>query len=111
MDHEQFSIDIPQCRPIAQGRGPREKRWEILGEDHPDTLWTMGNLAWTYYKLGRFLQAEELCAGALDKHRKVLGEDHPDTIRVMCNLALTYRVLNKVPEAEELERLVAYHEI
>jgi tetratricopeptide (TPR) repeat protein len=87
-----------------------EKRSKILGEDHPDTPKTMGNLAGTYYRLGRFMQAEELYAGALEKYRKLLGEDHPNTIWIMCNLAFTYRELDKVPEAEELERLVAYHE-
>jgi tetratricopeptide (TPR) repeat protein len=71
----------------------------------------MGNLAWTYYKLGQFLQAEELLAMTLEKYRKLLGEDHPRTIRIMGNLALTYHVLDKVPEAEELERFVAYHEV
>jgi hypothetical protein len=88
-----------------------EKRRELLGEDHPDTLRAMGNLAATYGILGRFLQAEELGAEALEKYRKLLGEDHGVTIRMMCNLALTYRTFDKVPEAEELERLVAYHEV
>jgi tetratricopeptide (TPR) repeat protein len=88
-----------------------EKRRELLGEDHPDTLWAVGNLAMTYYKLGRFMQAEELYALALEKHRKLLGEDNPATIWIMRNLALTYCKLDKVPAAEELERLVAYHEV
>jgi tetratricopeptide (TPR) repeat protein len=88
-----------------------EKQRELLGEDHPNTLRAMGNLAWTYYKLGQFMQAEELCAGTLEKHRKLRGEDHPDTIQIMRNLALAYRKLDKVPEAEELERLVEYHKV
>ncbi|KAJ6563808.1 hypothetical protein B0H19DRAFT_1258340 [Mycena capillaripes] len=88
-----------------------EESGEGLGEDHPDTLQAMGNVVVTYYKLGQFLQAEELCAGALEKHKKLLGEHHPDTIRTMHNLALTYRILDKVPKAEEMEKLVAYHEV
>jgi hypothetical protein len=88
-----------------------EKRKELLGEDHPDTLLALGNLTATYHNVGQFLPAEKLGAGALEKHRKLLGEDNPETIRIMRNLALTYRKLDKVPEAEELERLVAYHEV
>ncbi|KAJ7915453.1 hypothetical protein B0H13DRAFT_1489960, partial [Mycena leptocephala] len=80
-----------------------EKQRELLGGDHPDSLETMENLACTYYDLGKFLQAEELEAGALEKYRKLLGEDHPVTIRIMRNLALMYQKLDKVPEAEELE--------
>jgi tetratricopeptide (TPR) repeat protein len=88
-----------------------EKRRELLGEDHPDTLSAMGNSAVTYYELGQFMQAEELCAGALKKYRELLGDEHWNTIWIMRNLALTYRKLDKVPEAEELERLVAYHDV
>jgi thioredoxin-like negative regulator of GroEL len=37
-----------------------EKRKQLLGADHPDTLQAMANLAATYHQLGRYKKAEEL---------------------------------------------------
>jgi hypothetical protein len=36
------------------------KQKKILGEDHPETLKVMGQLAKTYQSLGQFRRAEEL---------------------------------------------------
>ncbi|KAJ7657089.1 hypothetical protein B0H17DRAFT_1021310, partial [Mycena rosella] len=70
-----------------------EYREGILGDSHPDTLWAMGNLAWTYYELRQFKEAEQLGVVVLEKGRKILGEDHPDTLLAMGNLASTYHQL------------------
>ncbi|KAJ7850251.1 hypothetical protein B0H13DRAFT_1905771 [Mycena leptocephala] len=37
-----------------------EKRKKFLGDNHPDTLWTMRNLALTYHSLNKLSEAEEL---------------------------------------------------
>ncbi|KAJ6547814.1 hypothetical protein DFH09DRAFT_1505800 [Mycena vulgaris] len=79
-----------------------EKRRKILGENHPDTLWTMGSLASTYYNLGKLMEAEELEVVVLEKWRKILGENHPDSLHAMANLAITYHDLGKLKEAEQL---------
>ena len=52
----------------------------LQGEDHPDTLTSMGNLAGLYRAQGRLDQAEPLYVACLDKRRAKLGEDHPDTL-------------------------------
>ncbi|KAJ7904121.1 hypothetical protein B0H13DRAFT_2274711 [Mycena leptocephala] len=83
-----------------------KKRKQVLGDDHPDTLRTMGNLASTYWHLGKFQQAEELQVVVLEKRKHDLGDDHPDTLRYMGNLASTYRSLGKFQRAEELEVVV-----
>ncbi|KAJ7698317.1 P-loop containing nucleoside triphosphate hydrolase protein, partial [Mycena rosella] len=57
-----------------------QDRRDILGEDHPATLWAMSHLASTYHKLGNLKEAEELELLVLEKRRKILGEDHPDTL-------------------------------
>ncbi|KAJ6484270.1 P-loop containing nucleoside triphosphate hydrolase protein [Mycena vulgaris] len=74
----------------------------VLSEDHPDTLYAMGNLASTYQQLGKLQEAEELEVVVFEKRRKILGEDHPSTLRAMGNLANTYIKLGKLQEAEEL---------
>ncbi|KAJ7121148.1 hypothetical protein C8R44DRAFT_623356, partial [Mycena epipterygia] len=83
-----------------------EKLRHILGESHPKTLVTMGNLAATYQSLGRFKEAEELETVVLEKWTNVLGDNHPDTLRAMGNLAVTFRNLGKLKEAEELHVVV-----
>jgi hypothetical protein len=37
-----------------------EARSRVLGEEHPDTLMAMANLARTYRKQGRWKEVEEL---------------------------------------------------
>ncbi|KAJ7635644.1 hypothetical protein B0H17DRAFT_1279709 [Mycena rosella] len=43
-----------------------EDRRDILGDDHPDTLYAMGGLASIYYKLGELKEAEELDTAVLE---------------------------------------------
>jgi hypothetical protein len=59
----------------------------VLGEDHPDTLMSMNNLAEIRRALGDFQGARELHEQTLAGYRRVLGDDHPDTLRSMNNLA------------------------
>jgi tetratricopeptide (TPR) repeat protein len=40
--------------------GALEKYRKLLGEDHPNTIWIMRNLALTYRKLDKVPEAEEL---------------------------------------------------
>ena len=62
----------------------------VLGEERPDTLKSMNNLALTYLDEGKYAQAEVLHAKVLEIQRRLLGEDHLDTLTSMINLGLTY---------------------
>ncbi|KAF7297761.1 NB-ARC-domain-containing protein [Mycena kentingensis (nom. inval.)] len=57
-----------------------EKRTEILGPDHPNTLNTMSNLAETKGNLGDYRAAEQLMTQVLHKYTDLFGEDHPKTV-------------------------------
>ncbi|KAJ7447397.1 hypothetical protein FB451DRAFT_778546 [Mycena latifolia] len=83
-----------------------ERQRTLLGEDHPDVLLSMANLATTYWKLGQVRKAEELDTMVLEKYKTLLGEDHPDTLNAMANVAATYRELGEFKKAEELETMV-----
>ena len=78
-------------------------RNRYLGEEHPDTIWAMGNLADTYESLGKYADAEKLQIQVLDMRNRLLGEKHPDTITAMSNLAVTYESLEQHADAEKLE--------
>ncbi|KAJ7099126.1 hypothetical protein C8R44DRAFT_747811 [Mycena epipterygia] len=79
-----------------------QKRRDLLGEDHLDTLEAMYWLAWIYRLLGRFKEAEQLEVMVLKQQKDILGDNHPDTLDVMGNLAMTYERLGKFQVAEEL---------
>ncbi|KAJ7904909.1 hypothetical protein B0H13DRAFT_1881498 [Mycena leptocephala] len=76
-----------------------EKRKLLLGEEHPDTLSAMANLAVSYRKLGQLKEAAELEAVVLEKRKLLLGEEHPDTLSAMANLAVSCGELGQLKEA------------
>ncbi|KAJ7499622.1 hypothetical protein FB451DRAFT_1429577 [Mycena latifolia] len=82
-----------------------ERQRTLLGEDHPDAVASMANLAGTYMELGEFKQAEELETMVMKKSRKILGEQHQATLKAMANLATTYRKLGQFKQAEELQTM------
>jgi hypothetical protein len=57
-----------------------ETRKRMLGQEHPDTLTSMANLAFTWKSLGRDHDALELMRECLLLLKQKLGVDHPDTI-------------------------------
>ncbi|KAI2669860.1 hypothetical protein LCP963914a_9880 [Penicillium roqueforti] len=80
-----------------------ETRKTKLGEDHPDTLTSMANLALTYSNQGRWDEAEQLQVQLMETRKTKLGEDHPDMLTSMANLASTYRNQGRWDKAEQLE--------
>ncbi|KAJ7754810.1 hypothetical protein B0H16DRAFT_1458849 [Mycena metata] len=83
-----------------------QKQKQFLGEDHPDTLLTMGNLASSYSPLGEHQKAQKLKSVVLEKQKQLLGEDHPDTLFTMGNLANSYLDLGEHQKAQELMSVV-----
>jgi tetratricopeptide (TPR) repeat protein len=67
-----------------------------LGEEHPDTLLSISNLALTYSQQGKMDKAAELQEKVLEAGRRILGEEHPDTLSSMNNLASTYSQQGKM---------------
>ncbi|KAF8182452.1 hypothetical protein K438DRAFT_1767370 [Mycena galopus ATCC 62051] len=83
-----------------------EKQKQLLRDNHPNTLQTMGNLASIYSKLGEHQKAKELTVIVLEKQKQVLGENHPATLRTMGNLAITYSNLGEHQKDKELKVIV-----
>jgi serine/threonine-protein kinase len=72
----------------AQLAGALDARERWLGEEHPDTLTTMRELAMTRFHHAQLGEALALAERVLDARRRVLGEEHPDTLQSMSDLAL-----------------------
>ncbi|KAJ7875909.1 hypothetical protein B0H14DRAFT_44270 [Mycena olivaceomarginata] len=78
----------------------------LLGEEHPNTLFAMVNLATSYRDLGQSKEAAELREAVLEKSKRLLGEEDPNTLLAMANLAISYRDLGQSKEAAELGEAV-----
>jgi len=65
---------------VQMHEGVLQRRGHVLGEEHPDTLRSLNNLALTYARLGRPDEASQMHEQVLEKRRQILREDHPDTL-------------------------------
>ena len=73
----------------------------VLGENHPETLTSMNNLALLYDKQGESEKAMLLFEECLRMHKTVLG-DHRETIITLINLAGLYKVKGESGKALSL---------
>jgi hypothetical protein len=83
-----------------------EIRRRILGDEHPDTLTSMNNLAATLQAQGDLTGAREKQEDVLDITRRILGDEHPDTLTSMNNLAATLRAQGDLTGAREKQEEV-----
>ncbi|KAJ7847594.1 P-loop containing nucleoside triphosphate hydrolase protein [Mycena olivaceomarginata] len=83
-----------------------QKRRENLGEDHPETLHAMRDMAATYNKLDLPKKAEEILPLLLEKQRKTLGDDHPFTLLIMEDMSRTFSQLGQLHRSEELNTII-----
>ncbi|KAF9063434.1 hypothetical protein BDP27DRAFT_1451247 [Rhodocollybia butyracea] len=112
------TIHVRQCLACILKDSGFGLQWEILeeeifmlckkviGEHHPKTLTSMGNLALTYHLLGKLKSAQKLEEEVLVLRKKVFGEHHPDTLISMANLAMTYHALGEWESAQKLQEEV-----
>jgi tetratricopeptide (TPR) repeat protein len=83
-----------------------ELRKSKLGEDHPEILGLMHNLAIWYSKTGRRDEALKLTRQVVELCKSKLGDDHPDILRLMHNLAIWYSETGRRNEALKLTQQV-----
>jgi tetratricopeptide (TPR) repeat protein len=83
-----------------------QMRKRVLGEEHPDTISAMSNLAITLGDQGQLDQAATMKKEVLAKRKRILGEEHPNTISAMSNLAITLSDQGQLDEAAAIEKEV-----
>ncbi|MFM2095520.1 MAG: hypothetical protein RIS70_2644 [Planctomycetota bacterium] len=76
----------------------------ILGQDHPQTIASMGTLAEALRASGQLDKALPLYEQTLRFARDRLGSDHPDTLTSMNNLAVGYHAAGELNKAIPLYR-------
>ncbi|PVH92043.1 hypothetical protein DM02DRAFT_544538 [Periconia macrospinosa] len=81
-----------------------EKRKKNLGEEHPDTLLSMKNVARALGRQGKYAEAEKMHQETLALLKKVIGEEHPDTLSSMGYVARTLGNQGEYAKAEKMHR-------
>lgn len=65
-----------------------EEERKALGDQHPDMLTSINNLATVLRNEGKYEAAEEMSRRALDGREKALEKEHTHTLTSISNLAL-----------------------
>jgi serine/threonine protein kinase len=79
-------------------------RMKELGEEHPDTMASMANLAALNFRAGNHDEALRLFIRSTALRTRVLGEEHPDTLKSMNDLAIGYGANGDWDESIKLRR-------
>ena len=77
---------------------------QALGQDHPEMVEPLTDLADLYERQGRYTEAEPLYQRALHIQEQALGPDHPDIVYPLSGLAILYERQGKYVEAKSLSR-------
>lgn len=89
---------------LTQAEKKVEERLRLLGQEHPDTLMSMTELASLYSSAGRFEEAAHLGSQVMNMKEKVLGVENPETLRSMALMAAMLQVQGQLKEAEQMYR-------
>ena len=76
----------------------------VLGEQHPDTLATLNNVAELYRRQNQYAEAESMFNELLATRRRILKADHPNITNVLASLGGIKLEQQKYAEAEPLLR-------
>jgi non-specific serine/threonine protein kinase/serine/threonine-protein kinase len=88
------------AEPLA--RESLDLRRRELGDDHPETLGALHDLATQRWNQGRYDEAEPLFQEAMERERRVFGDDDPRTLRLMNSAANLYSDQGRYADAESL---------
>jgi uncharacterized protein HemY len=78
----------------------------VLGQEHPETLTMMRNLAHLYRNQRKYAQAETFLRQVVEVQQRVLGSEHPDTLKTMTDLAQVCQDQRKYGQADRLSATV-----
>lgn len=77
-----------------------EIRKKNLGDNHPDTVISMDNLANLFYEKGLYALAEPLYLTAMEISEKIFGKEHEEVATNLNNLGNLYLDLGKYEQSE-----------
>ena len=81
-----------------------DTRRRVLGDDHPETLASINNMAQLLEGQDKLDEAMLHYREVLDTRSRTLGDDHPQTLRSISNMGLLLQHQGKLDEAESYYR-------
>ncbi len=75
-------------------------RRKVLGDDHPETLTSLNNMAILLQWSGKLKEAEPYFRECLERKRRVLGDDNKETVIAIANMGSQMIFMGKAAEAE-----------
>ncbi len=103
---EGVGVQLDYREAVKWGERIADYYRQKYGEEHPETLAFLNNLAVTYGGLGDHKKELELTKKVYTLRCRILGEEHPDTLTSLNNLAVTYGDLGEYQKALELKEKV-----
>lgn len=89
---------------LDRATGPQNEALEIrrrlLGEEHRDTLSSIGEMGILLKDQGKLAEAEPHYRAALEGFRRLLGDEHPDSLGARNNMAYLFGRLGNLADAE-----------
>lgn len=79
---------------------------DLLGKEHPDTLWAMSRLALKLMTEDNLQEAETISRQILDTRTQMHGENHLDVLSCMHHVAIILQKQGKFGEAEKMMRKI-----
>src|SRR5260370_29509757 len=106
--HADLMIDIPGENSLQNSceRQERSLADDALGEDHPEVLTAMLDLADCLWTQGRLIAARNLEEQVVEGRRRQLGEQHADTLKAIGKLAVTLAAQGNLAQARLLQEQV-----
>ncbi|MFH1418485.1 MAG: serine/threonine-protein kinase [Planctomycetota bacterium] len=95
---------LKQQNAVAETQEVLDVRNRMSGEENPDTLVAMEDLAIYHMSQGNYENAEQLLSKSLEIRRRMLGDDRPGMGRVLFSLALLYSTMHDDERAIPLYR-------
>lgn len=102
MYHTGRGVELDYSKSLMWAKRLADHYVENFGEEHPDTLTSLCNLALHQRDAGDYGEAMQLSRRVYELRRKVLGETHIDTLESLNNLALAYLDLGEYETAMEI---------
>ncbi|KAB5513424.1 hypothetical protein GE09DRAFT_1162365 [Coniochaeta sp. 2T2.1] len=79
----------------ALEKGVLVKTRRILGDEHPDTITAMNNLAITLGDMRKLEEAAAMRKEVLEKRQRILGDEHPASVQSKTALAANVENLSR----------------
>lgn len=106
MYREGSGVKLDYREALKWGKRLTDYYTREYGEEHPNTLTSLNNLAFNYGELGDHKKALELKEKVYVLRSHTLGEEHSDTLIALNNLAISYGKLGNHRKELELEEKI-----